>query len=181
MLPCVPLTTSELKQLVAEAWEDDERRAMRQLSELGSVSASILTHLELTRSVVAEAYSALRDEREAQTNLVEILSATRFKTYRGSRVYHTKCARRLCFSMDSFAHMLECYSLLASVRKGAEAVPFLIRLARRTCREAGTMPIPFAEIVSDHSREQAAAAVREELGVDPGSEVEIELEGDGEE
>ena len=43
------------------------------------------------------------------------------------------------------------------------------------------MPIPFAEIVSDHSREQAAAAVREELGVDPGSEVEIELEGDGEE
>ena len=77
-LPRVPLTASELKQLVTEAWEDDGRRAMKQPSGLGSVSASILTYLELTRSIVAEAFPALRDEREAQTNLVEILGATRF-------------------------------------------------------------------------------------------------------
>ena len=136
-LPCVPVTTGELKQLAANAWEEDERRALRQLSELGPVSASVLTYLELTRAIVAEAYKTLRDEEDVQTNLVEILSATRFKTYRGRRVYHTKCARRTCFAVGSFAHMLECYSLLASVRKGAEAVPFLARLARFICRQQG--------------------------------------------
>ena len=101
-LPCVPVTTGELKQLVANAWEEDERRALRQLSELGPVSASVLTYLELTRAIVAEAYKTLRDEEDVQTNLVEILSATRFKTYRGRRVYHTKCARRTCFAVASF-------------------------------------------------------------------------------
>ena len=178
-LPCVPLTTGELRRLVDETWEGDERRAMKQLSELGSVSASILTYLELTRTIVAEAYSALRDEREAQTNLVEILGATRFKTYRGRRVYHTKCARPLCFAVDSFAHMLECYSLHDGVRRGPEAVPFLVRIARVTCRKPGAQPIPLSEIVTERSRGLAAAAVREELGADPGSEVEIELD-DGE-
>ena len=163
---------------MTEAWEDDGRRAMKQPSGLGSVSASKLTYLELTRSIVAEAFPALRDEQEAQTNLVEILGAARFKTYRGRRVNHTKCARRLCFAVDSFAHMLECYSLLASVRRGAEAAPCLIRLARLTCRRTGAAPIPHAVMATDRSRGLAAAAVREELGVDPGSEVEIELDGE---
>ena len=165
-LPRVPLTTAELKQLVVDAWEADERRALRQLSELGSVSASVLTYLELTRAVVAEAYEVLRDEREAQTNLVEILSATRYKTYRGSRVYHTKCARLYCYSVDSFPHMLDCYSLLDSVDKGPTSVPFLVQMARRTCRPRGSVPIPYLEQVTDHTRGQAAADVRERLGGD---------------
>ena len=48
------------------------------------MSASILTYLELTRSLVSEAYEAFRSEQDAQTNLVEILSASRFKTTGGA-------------------------------------------------------------------------------------------------
>ena len=96
---------------MADAWEADERRALRLLSEPGAASASVLTYLELTRAVVAEAHEVLPDEHDAHTNPAGILGATRFKTYRGGRAYHTKCARLYCYSADPFLHMLERYAL----------------------------------------------------------------------
>ena len=116
-LPRTPLTTEELKRELNEVYEKDELAVMKQLSEIGSVSASIVLSLQLTRAAIKEAYQALRDSPEEQQNLTEILSATRFKTYHKGRVYHIKCPKKTCFTRDPFGHMLYCYSLRSELKK----------------------------------------------------------------
>ena len=124
------------------------------------MSSSLITYLELTRDVVAEAYEALRVEQDAQSNRAEILGATRFKTYQRARVYHTKRPHLYCYSTDSFLHMLECYALLDSVLKGAHSVAFLVNMARISRRKKGSVPIPYLEEVTDASRGRVAAQLR---------------------
>ena len=109
-----------------------ERCGRWELSELGSASASVTTYLELTRPIVAEAYGAPRDEQDAERILVEALSATRNKTYQGIRVYHTESPRLYCCSKDPFLQKLHRCSLLDSVHRGADPVPFPVRMARAT-------------------------------------------------
>ena len=141
-LPRVPVTTEELKGMLAKRQEGDELAIMQQLTGTGSVSASIATCLGLTRAVVAEAYNALRDSREEQHKLTDILGATRFKTQHNGKMHRVKCPKRYCFSQDSFQHLLECYNLKDDVSEGPEAVPFLVKLAKRTKRPKGKIPVP---------------------------------------
>ena len=136
--------------------ELDESAVMQQLTETGSVSASIVVCLGLTRAAVAEAYSALRDSREDQHNLTDILGATRFKTQHNGKMHHVKCPKRYCFSRDSFCHMLECYDLKEDFCTGPEAVPFLVKLAKRTKRPKDSRLIPYPEEVTAATRKRDA-------------------------
>ena len=138
-------------------YEKDELAVMKQLSEIGSVSASIVLLLQLARAAIKEAYQALRDSPEEQQNLTEILSATRFKTYHKGRVYHIKCPKKTCFIRDSFDHMLDCYSLREELKKGPEAPSFLTKMAKVTCRPKGSAHIPMPETVTADSRREDAA------------------------
>ena len=151
----------------------DELGALRQLLELGSGSANVTTYLELTQAIVAEAYEALRDEQDAQRNLVEILSGTRYETYQVIRVYHTRCPRVYCYSTYSFLNMLDCYSLRDSVHWGPDSTPFPVRMARTTRPRRGSAPPLYLKVVPDAFREQAAAKVREVTGRGDGLTVEI--------
>ena len=155
-LPRIPITTEELKQLLAKQQEKDELAILRELAEAGSVSGSTATRLELTREVVKEVYNALRDDREDQQNLTEILSATRFKMHYAGKMCHVKCPKRYCFSRDSFQHMLECYGFLDRLCTGPEAVSFLAELAEKTRRPKGSKPIPLPEEVTDETRRRDA-------------------------
>ena len=51
-LPRIPLTRGELKEVAQTQWERGEYMARRQLAVLDSISAGIITRLELTRGTV---------------------------------------------------------------------------------------------------------------------------------
>ena len=130
-LPRDPLTKEELELLLKRRFEQDEYTTLRQLAMLGSRSASIITGLELTRSVVKEALQKLCPDRAAQITLMSILGATRFRAYAGGRPLPTRCGN--CkVREDSFTHLLHCYSLVSLYKKGAQSVDILVTLAKRT-------------------------------------------------
>ena len=74
-LPRLTYTDEELKTISTDQQQRDELAVIAQLARLGSVSSLITTYFGLTRSVIQEALDTLRDERKAQCNLPEILSA----------------------------------------------------------------------------------------------------------
>ena len=156
-LPQVPRTTEELRAQLTILYESDERRVLLALAELGSVSASILVYLDLTRDMVAFALKRLHEDRAAQTNLTEILGATRYRILAAGKLYRTMCPKRYCYQRDSFLHMLDCFHLTDSVKRGSEALPFLLHMARSTKRKEGHPPYPYLEPLTALTRLQDAA------------------------
>ena len=134
-LPRVPLTKEELKQVARTQWERDEYIALRQLADLGSVSAGIITRLELTRQVIQMAKSVLRTERAAQVTLMSILGGTRFETHFHGVLVLTMCPRQkrngTCRREDSYDHLLWRYWLRDREARGADSLDFLVTMARK--------------------------------------------------
>ena len=64
-IPQVPQTTEKLKDQLSTLYESDEIRDLQALAELGSVSASILAYLVLSRDLVAFALKRLHEDRAA--------------------------------------------------------------------------------------------------------------------
>ena len=58
-LPRIPWTAEEVRVILRQQFEVDEKNVLQALAELGSVSASILVYLDLSRGVVAEAFRRL--------------------------------------------------------------------------------------------------------------------------
>ena len=131
----MPLTKDELKGVIREQWERDEYNTLRQLSEAFSVSADVITRLELTREIVQMAMARLRRKRAAQETLMSILGATRFKTFFHGVLVPTRCPNyrrgRLCGAEDSYEHLTWCYKLREMERKGIESLDFLVVMAKR--------------------------------------------------
>ena len=146
-LPRLPLTTAESKDLIQERVERDEIRAMGRLVGLGSLSATIVMCLGLTRSVIKEALAQLSHDRHLQVTLRSILGATRFKILVRGRVYHVECPHTMLYMQDSFGHLLECFPLQQDVQFGADAAPFLVQMARRAATVLGRPRIPYTERV----------------------------------
>ena len=131
-LPILPCTAGELKEVLENQYRQDEMKVLTQLAQLGSTSAQIITSLELTRDIVEEALHELRGERRAQCNLLDILSAARYKTITNEGLMDTHCPLQACRARDSFAHMLGCYDLIPHLEKGPSSTSFLLRMARKT-------------------------------------------------
>ena len=118
------------------------------------MAASIITTLQLTRTIVKEAMKVLSDSREDQQNLMDILGAARFKIIHQGSLYHTVCPRTGCYSRDTFLHMLHCYQLKDTVQKGPEAVPFLVNMARKTHRPKRKKIIPYPEVITRENKKR---------------------------
>ena len=131
-LPKTACATAEMKQLLDSEFQRDEKEVIQQLAKIGSLSAAIVLKLQLTRAIVAEAIHNLRDERRAQSNLLDILSAGRFKVLTKQGLMSTHCPLRACQKKDSFGHMLKCYDLEAGLQAGPAAADFLVKMARKT-------------------------------------------------
>ena len=159
-LPRIPLSTEELKRVLQIQEDLDERAALGELARKGSTSAEIIEYLALTREVVWEAFAVLRGERQLQVGLARILGAARYKVLVNNRVYHVKCPKTYCYEKDSFKHMLQCYGLTEMVATGAEAAPFLVKMARVTAVPKGTKLIPY--MVEYYTDREAAATAEEE-------------------
>ena len=132
LLPILPYTTNELRTALNTKQQQDEQAVLAQLARLGSVSSWIVTCLGLTRDTVQEALRLLRDELKAQCNLLDILSAQRYKTLAQDGMPATRCPLQACQEKDSFDHMLRCYDLERYVGRGAATAAFLARMARKT-------------------------------------------------
>ena len=152
----LPIVKTELKEMVTRRQHRDELSTLKRLAQLGSVSASIITYLKLTRELVAEALSCLEDDRAAQTNLADILGATRYRFYTGGRLVHVKCPQKYCYRTDTFLHMIMCYKLGTAVCKGAQVVPFLVQMARVTKIPLSTRRVPYMEELTDETRRRDA-------------------------
>ena len=145
-LPLAPLTREEGKDLVPSCQRQDEVTVLRQLTELESVSAGIISRLELTRDIVKEAFAQVKREHAAQINLTSILCGTRYKyRYQGLLV---PTQRRNGFwgswygRLDAFNHTLSCYALKRYEATGLDAIEFLVRMARKTLRDNPGKPTP---------------------------------------
>ena len=89
------MVTEELKELIRTQQEKDEKTVLTRLACLGSASAEIIMgQLGITRNIVREALAVLRNERGAQVNLLEILSATRFRVITARGLFCTKCPKK---------------------------------------------------------------------------------------
>ena len=138
------MVKEEVKLLVREQHERDEKTVLRRLAGIGSASAEILMgQLDVSRGALKEALGVLRDERKAQANLLEILSATRYRVITGRGLYCTKCPKKECFARDSYRHMIECYGLGSQEERGVDVVPFLVRMARATLPVGHRVVIPY--------------------------------------
>ena len=131
-LPKIPYTDDELKTILVDQQQRDELAVLAQLSRLGSMSSWIITYLGLTRDVIQEALNTLREDRKVQSNLMEILSATRYKTLTPEGLRDTKCPLQRCHEKDTFCHMLQCYDLEQRVEPGSASAHFLVYMARKT-------------------------------------------------
>ena len=129
------------------------------LAETHSISASIITVLNLTRTIVKETLGALRDNREDQQNLLGILGATRYKTFHQGGMYHTVCPKMGCYQRDTFWHTIECHGLREIVCPGPGAVPFLIEVARVTRRPKDKAVIPYPEIITEETKRRDVEAI----------------------
>ena len=142
-LPCLPCTTGEIKDILLTQFSQDEQTVLTKLAELGSQSAQIITKLQLTREIIKEAPRELRDERRAQNNLLQVLSAARYKMLSLEGLQDTVCPLQACNSQDTFKHMLLCYDLSDPVQVGAASVTFLTKMARKTQILDPKAPRPF--------------------------------------
>ena len=88
-IPLLPYTKEELYSAVDLRQSQDEQAVLSRLAHLGSDLAGIITFVRLIRASVAEALSALREERRARTNLLAVL--TRYKTHVIEGLGHTCC------------------------------------------------------------------------------------------
>ena len=80
--------------------------------------------------------SMLRRERAAQVTLISILGGARFKYHFHGALVPTSCPRmrggNRCGAEDSYEHLLRCYGLRRRERVGADALDFLVLMARKT-------------------------------------------------
>ena len=145
-LPLIPLTKSEVSELLKKQQQEDETLALRQLGELDSVSAKIILRLKLTREIITTVLSRLRMRHAEQVNLLSILCGTRFKYYYQGTLLPTWCPNTFggttCARNDSFEHLLICYDLRRHMKQGPEAVDFLILMAKRTKPPGPQRPRP---------------------------------------
>ena len=76
---------------------------------------------------------------------------------RHGKLYHTKCPKEYCYNRDSFLQTINCYHLAESVKRGAEALPFLLQIARSTKRKPGHPPFPYLGPLSRAYRSDSSA------------------------
>ena len=63
---------------------------------------------------------------------------------------------------DSFQHMLQCYQLEEEVTRGAEVVPFLVKMAKVTNIPEGTKRIPYMVEYSPEGGEEETMDIEHE-------------------
>ena len=95
------------------------------------VSAALFTRLGLTRQIIKETFKRLDNDRQAQLNLTDIITANRFRYAFEGKLLPVMCPRRKMVR-DSSNHLLECYPLRRQDSREEAAIEFLVDLAAKT-------------------------------------------------
>ena len=129
--------------MAPERRREDDLLATQRLAAAESESADVITQLDPTRGIVSDAMNNLRGEREAQVNLAGIPTATRIRTLVPQGEMPTKCPKKLCYTRESFWHMLARYGLETRVARGTDAALFLVKMARGALLAGPFRPIVY--------------------------------------
>ena len=142
-------TEEETKMYCKIKYRADEQEALCMLQDEGSISSSIYAELHLTRSIIKEVLTRLRNDRRKQMVFASVVCATRFRTYTNNNEPQTvKCMR--CGNQDSFEHLLQCSRAtnIPSDGQVEELLDYLVGLTREAAKGAPLIPVrlPLPEI-----------------------------------
>ena len=146
----------EMSELVTGRQQRDELITITDEARLVSESASIIAHLKVTRAIVLGAPAQLEGARAAQTNLADILGATRYRFYSGGRLAHVKSPQNYRYRTGAFLHMLVRDQVGDQVRQGTQAVPLLVRMARDAKLPSGNRRTAYQRQLTSETRERDA-------------------------
>ena len=113
-IPNMPITQEEVKQLLKDKQDKDEARVIKFMAEeprINSIACQIYQEWNLDRSIIKECHKAMAHRRTLQVTFNNIVAATRFKTFEGSRLMKAICQREGCGAEDSWEHFQLCYKL----------------------------------------------------------------------
>ena len=146
-LPRIPLTGEEVKSRLQLKYELDEKKAIRMLADIGSVSCGIYSSWNLNREVISRALKLLCFSRKCQTMLSSVICATRFKFLEEGRRIPTRCRNPNCIQpgcFDDIRHLLLCHDLKLPQEGDEEMIEFLTLLATKTTVGNPGIPTPAA-------------------------------------
>ena len=144
-LPGFPGQTGGRKKHCKQKYRSDETEAVGLLCAEGPVASSIYGELHLTRSIIKEIPTKLRNNLRNQTVFAGIVCATRFKALtEDGTLRSARCIK--CGGQDSFSHLLECSGLgpPPNDESPEELLENLMTLVREAARGAPIVPIKFA-------------------------------------
>ena len=144
LVPRVPLTKTEIRQVLYTQLEQDELIMFQHLMGVDSTSAEVIVRLRLTRQRMKEVCLKLQNDRDAQITLARVIGATRFKYAHGGHLLAVKCpkCRR---EPDNYTHMLQCYAMQDEEAPGIGAIDFLVNLATKVKTSPPQLIFPIIE------------------------------------
>ena len=113
-LPTMPITQEEVKQLLKDKQDHDEAEVIKYMAEepkINSIACQIYRDWNLDRSLIRECHKVLARRRSLQVTFNNIVAATRFKTFEGSKLMEAICQKKGCGVEDTWEHFRSCYQV----------------------------------------------------------------------
>ena len=145
-LLALPMLQREVKDNLINRQDMDEACAIAWLAEKPaetSVAGKIYQYWALDRQLIKECHNKMKDERGLQVTLNNLIGATRFKTFNGTKLMRAKCPKENCGKTDSWEHFVRCYEVERMAGSSREdKVNYLVALCRRIRTENPIRPNP---------------------------------------
>ena len=113
-LPMMPITQVEVKRLLKDKQDRDEAKVIKYMAEepkLNSIACEIHREWNLDRSLIRECHVATAHRRSLQVTFNNIVAATRFKTFEGTKLMKAICRKEGCGAEDTWEHFRTCYQV----------------------------------------------------------------------
>ena len=110
----MPITQEEVKQLLKDKQDRDEAKVIKYMAEepqISSIACKIYSEWNLDRSLIKEYHKATAHRRSLQVTFNNIVAATRFKTFEGSKLMKAICQKKGCGKDDTWEHFRSCYQV----------------------------------------------------------------------
>ena len=110
----MPMTQTEVKELIKDKQDKDEAQAIKFLAEepsVRSVAGRVYRAWNLDRKVIKTCHELMAHSRSLQVTFNNIVGATRFKAFNESQLMKATCQKEGCGKIDSWEHFQECYQV----------------------------------------------------------------------
>ena len=134
-LPWILRTQAAIENLIGIQRKENVREAIQFLALLGSESSSVINILQKIRGIAVEAPAKFRGNHGAQINLISVPRRQRpgydFHGVLGPTRRPNGISGEIFSRGDNFNHLIKCYNLQHLMRRGPDAMDFMVTPARR--------------------------------------------------